>query len=55
MENFTVVCTETGKLPYHSPALVEYGSVRDVTQDAALMFGVVTILSGSVAVAALKG
>jgi hypothetical protein len=45
MENTNAVCTNTEKLPYNAPALVEYGSVRELTQEASVLGFVVSVVA----------
>jgi hypothetical protein len=35
----------TQKLPYTPPALVEYGSVRDITQEASILGAIVSVVA----------
>ena len=45
MENTTAVCTDTQKLPYNAPALVEYGSVRELTQEASVLGFIASVVA----------
>ena len=45
MQNATAVYTHTQKLPYNAPALVEYGSVRELTQEASVLGFVVSVVA----------
>jgi hypothetical protein len=43
MENANAV--DTQKLPYNAPALVEYGSVRELTQEASVLGFLVSVVA----------
>jgi hypothetical protein len=44
MENLAIH-KGTQKLPYTPPALVEYGSVRDITQEASILGAIVSVVA----------